>query len=75
VTFTFADSSTLAVRMQGLATANADGTVTTFSSTLGVVGGTGTYATAAGSGTFTGERRTALGGNVDATFELQLLAK
>jgi quercetin dioxygenase-like cupin family protein len=72
VTFTFADGSTLAVRMQGLATANADGTVTTFSSTLGVVGGTGTYASAAGSGTFTGERRTALGGNVDATFDLQL---
>jgi quercetin dioxygenase-like cupin family protein len=75
VTFSFADGSTLAVRMQGLSTANADGTVTTFSSTLGVVGGTGTYATAAGSGTFTGERRSALGGNVDATFDLQLLAK
>lgn len=75
ITFTFADASTLGVRMQGLATASADGSVTTFSSTLGVIGGTGSYATTTGSGTFTGERRTALGGNVDATFDLQLVTK
>ena len=70
VTFTFSDGSTMGTRMQGLAIAAADGSVTTFSSTLGVVGGTGRYVNTTGSGTFVGERRTALGGDVTATFDL-----
>ena len=75
VTFTFSDGSTIGTRMQGLAIAAADGSVTTFTSTLGVVGGTGRYVNATGSGTFVGERRTALGGDVTSTFDLQLTTK
>lgn len=75
VTFTFSDGSTLGTRMQGLATANADASVTTFASMLGVFGGTGRYVAAAGSGSFTGERLSALGGDVTATFDLQLTTK
>jgi mannose-6-phosphate isomerase-like protein (cupin superfamily) len=75
VTFTFADGSTIGTRMQGLATAAADGSLTTFTSTLGVVGGTGRYVSTTGSGTFVGERRTALGGDVTATFDLELTTK
>jgi mannose-6-phosphate isomerase-like protein (cupin superfamily) len=75
VTFTFSDGSTLGTRVQGLATASTDGSSTTFTSTLGVIGGTGRYATTTGSGTFVGERGTALGGDVDTTFDLQLTTK
>jgi hypothetical protein len=71
VTYSWSDGSTLAVRMQGLARAGSDGS-TTFSATLGVIGGTGRYATATGTGVFTGSRTTALGGNVDSTFALRL---
>jgi hypothetical protein len=73
VTFTFGDGSTLGVSMQGAATANAADGSTAFTATLGVIGGTGRYLdTTTGSGTFTGSRTTALGGNVSATFDLQL---
>jgi len=72
VTFTFIDGSTIGTRMQGEATASADTTNASFRSTLGVVGGTGRYATTTGTGTFIGERRATLGGDVDATFDLQL---
>jgi len=71
VTFTYADGSTLAVSMQGLARAGTDAS-TSFTATLGVVGGTGKYAGATGSGTFTGSRTTALGGKVSATFDVEL---
>jgi quercetin dioxygenase-like cupin family protein len=70
VTFTFADGSTLGVQMQGSAVATADGTSTKFAATLGVIGGTGRYATAKGSGTFTGSRAAALGTTVSAIFDL-----
>ena len=72
VTFTFADGSTLGVSMQGVTTAQPSSTDAAFSSTLGVIGGTGTYANAKGSGTFTGTRQAALGGQVQATFDLDL---
>ena len=73
VTFTFPDGATLGVSMQGVATADAAAGSTAFTATLGVIGGTGKYvATTAGSGVFTGERTTALGGNVHSTFDLQL---
>jgi hypothetical protein len=72
VTFTFPDGSTLGVQMQGTALAAADGSKTTFAATLGVIGGTGAYATATGAGTFTGSRTAALGTTVSATFDLTL---
>ncbi len=70
VTYTFADGSTLGVQMQGAATATSNGDETTFAATLGVLGGTGRYATAAGTGTFDGSRKAALGTTVAATFDL-----
>jgi hypothetical protein len=70
VTFTFADGSTLGVQMQGTAVAAPDGSGTRFASTLGVIGGTGRYLAAKGTGTFTGSRTAALGTAVSATFEL-----
>ncbi len=76
ITFTFADGSTLGVSMQGQATvAGAGSTDTSFASTLGVIGGTGTYVNDTGYGTFTGARTAALGGQVSATFDLQLAPK
>lgn len=73
VTFTFADGSVLATRMQGVATAATDGS-TTFAATMGIIGGTGTYANAVGTGVFTGSRTGALGAPVQATFALTLTA-
>ena len=57
VTYTFADGSTLGVQFQGAATATANGDETSFAATLGVLGGTGRYATATGTGIFNGSRR------------------
>jgi hypothetical protein len=73
VTFAFADGSSIGVSMQGQATATAGSDDTTFAATLGVVGGTGTFLDATGSGTFTGSRQVALGGQVSAVIDLQLL--
>ncbi len=72
VTYTFADGSTLGVQFQGAATATANGDETSFAATLGVLGGTGRYATATGSGVFTGSRKAALGTTVSATFDLTI---
>ena len=72
VTYTFADGSTLGVQMQGAATASANGDETTFAATLGVLGGTGRYAGATGSGMFSGSRKAALGTTVAATFDLTI---
>jgi quercetin dioxygenase-like cupin family protein len=71
VTFTFADGSLLALRIQGRATKTADGS-TNFQATAGVIGGTGTYASASGGGTFTGSRQGTLGTTVASTFALTL---
>ena len=70
ITFTFGDGSVLGVQMQGAGTKAADTGVTTFAATLGVLNGTGRYANATGTGTFTGSRAAALGQPVNATFEL-----
>jgi quercetin dioxygenase-like cupin family protein len=70
VTFTFADGSTLGVQFDGTATATSD--ETTFAATLGVVGGTGKYASATGTGVFTGSRKAALGTTVAAKFDLTI---
>jgi hypothetical protein len=73
VTFTFSDGSTLGTTMQGLARADASNGSTTFTATVGVIGGTGQYlGTTTGTGTFSGTRAAALGGAVNATFDLQL---
>jgi hypothetical protein len=72
VTFTFDDNSTLATRMQGEAVAATDTSNASFTSTLTIIGGTGAYIDATGEGSFTGERRDAVGGQVDATFVLMV---
>ncbi len=72
VTYTFADGSTLGVQFQGAATATANGDETTFAATLGVLGGTGRYASATGTGIFNGSRKAALGTTVSATFDLTI---
>ena len=72
ITFTFSDSSTLGVSMQGATTAAPNGTDATFASTLGVIGGTGRYLNTTGFGTFAGTRSAALGTDVGAEFTLQL---
>jgi hypothetical protein len=72
VTYTFADGSTLGVQFQGAATAGSGGDETTFAATLGVLGGTGRYAMATGTGIFRGSRRAALGTTVASTFDLTL---
>lgn len=73
ITLTFADGSTLGLVMEdGAAVAATDTTDATFHSNLRVIGGTGAYVDAFGSGTFTGARKDALGGAVQATFTLQV---
>ena len=70
VTFTFTDGSTLGTRMEGTATAGVDST--TFQATMVVLGGTGRYQGATGSGTFTGSRTGAIGTPVISMFDLYL---
>jgi hypothetical protein len=72
VTFTFADGSTLGASAQGVASTIERRNATTFAATMLVIGGTGAYAPATGSGTFTGSRTEELGGNVSLTFDLGL---
>jgi quercetin dioxygenase-like cupin family protein len=72
VTYTFADGSTLGVQFQGEGTAAANGTDTSFAATLGVLGGTGRYASATGTGIFNGSRTAALGSTVSSTFDLTI---
>ena len=71
ITFTFGNA-VLSVTMQGITVASADTSNATFTATLGVIGGTGSYANATGSGTFVGTRSAALGTTVAATFDLRL---
>ena len=72
ITFSFSDGSTLGVTMNGAAQASAGSADAAFAATLGVVGGTGRYTTAKGTGTFVGSRTAALGGTVSATFDLRV---
>jgi quercetin dioxygenase-like cupin family protein len=71
ITFKFADGATLAVAMQGAATQAPDGTSTVVA-TLGILGGTGRYETATGTGTFVGSRSATVGATVAATFDLKV---
>jgi mannose-6-phosphate isomerase-like protein (cupin superfamily) len=75
VTVRFPDRSSLALTMQGVTVARPDGADASFAATLGVIGGTGSYVDAAGHGTFTGSRPAELGGQVNATFDLDLGTK
>ena len=70
VTFTFTDGSTIGTRMDGSATPGTTGT--SFQATMVVLGGTGRYLGATGSGTFTGARTGPVGAPVDAAFDLWL---
>ena len=73
ITFTYPDGSTLGFDMVGGSTVAAtDTTEATFHSDLVVIAGTGTYASATGTGTFDGSRKDALGGAVEMTFALRL---
>lgn len=72
VTFSFADGSTIGVAMNGTAQPAPGTADATFAATLGVVGGTGRYVDAMGTGTFVGTRTEALGTTVAATFDLTL---
>ena len=72
ITFSFADGSTIGVTMAGAAQASPGGADTAFTATLGVVGGTGRYLAAKGTGTFVGSRKAALGTAVSATFDLKI---
>ena len=74
ITFTFDDRSTLATVMQGAATQSPDGS-STVAATLGILGGTGRYEMATGTGTFVGSRPAAVGATVAATFDLKLSTK
>jgi hypothetical protein len=73
ITFTYPDGSTIGFDMVGGSTVAAtDTTEATFHSDLVVIAGTGTYASATGTGTFDGSRKDALGGAVEMTFALRL---
>jgi quercetin dioxygenase-like cupin family protein len=72
ITFTFPDGSTLGTQMQGAGAASSNGDETTFAATLGVLGGTGKYASATGTGIFNGSRKAALGTTVASTFDLTI---
>lgn len=72
ITFTAADGSTLGVRMDGRATAAPNGTDATFRAPLTVIGGTGQWLRARGTGQFTGSREAALGTTVQARFVIRL---
>ena len=71
LTFTFADGATIGLSMIGSGTRHANGS-TTFVAPLTVIGGTGLYANARGTGTFTGSRTGALGSPVTMDVALHL---
>lgn len=68
-TMTFPDESTLILHTDGKATRNADGS-TSLVSSMKVLGGTGVYVNATGTGQFTGSRA----GTVGAPVHLQVTA-
>jgi hypothetical protein len=74
VTFTYPDGSTLAFMMVGGSTAvAANGTGALFHSELEMIGGTGKYVTATGTGTFNGSRKSNIVGEGDEmTFALRI---
>ena len=70
VTFTFSDSSTLGVSMNGLT--RSSGGAYNFKAPLRVIGGTGTYANTHGFGLYTGTRTGPVGSPISGTFTLRL---
>ena len=73
VTFTRSDGTQLAVNATGWATSPADQSGTadaTFAGSLQVIGGSGAYSGAQGSGRMTGFRKAALGSPVTLTFSI-----
>ena len=73
VTITRADGTSLALSVSGWATSPSDqaGTAnTTLRGTVTVIGGSGRYAGATGTGTVTGYRKAALGSPIQFTFSL-----
>jgi hypothetical protein len=65
ITLTIADGSQLAMRMDGKAVLNETTSDTRFEAPLEVIGGTGRWVKATGKGEFTGNRRGALGSEVE----------
>lgn len=74
VTLIFPDGSTIGMRMEGNTEANTDTADAAFHGTVSVLGGTGAYEEAAGSGRMTGTREARLGGLVRMDFLLRLEA-
>ena len=72
ITLTFADGSTLGLRMDGEADAIADTSRAEFRAKLTVLGGTGRFLRATGSGRWEGHRDAQLGGAVDMNVRLRL---
>lgn len=72
ITLKIADGSQLAMRMDGKAKLNTTTNDTRFESPLVVIGGTGRWANAKGKGEFTGNRRGALGDDVELSIGLTL---
>jgi len=74
LTFTFANGDTLGMRMvSGKTVAATDTTDATFASKLEVIDGTGGHLGSSGKGTFVGARKDALGGLVQATFDMNVV--
>lgn len=72
ITFDFGGGNTVAVRMDGEATAATDTSDAAFSAQLTVIGGTGDLVDATGTGTFEGSRAARVGGTVSGTYTLSI---
>lgn len=72
ITLTFADGSTLGLRMEGETDAIQDTSRADFRAKLTVLGGTGRYLNATGSGRWQGHRDAQLGGAVEMEARLRL---
>ena len=62
----------LSMQVQGHGSYSSSTSITTFTGTLSIIGGTGVYANAQGRATMTGNRTTALGGQVNLTINMWL---
>jgi hypothetical protein len=72
VTFTFPNGSTLATQMTGHASKSLFDQTTTFHARLIIIGGTGIYQAATGTGTFSGSRDGKIGSSVNSAFTISL---